>query len=120
MRRMSTALPVSADGESPSFSSLARMKRSTPLRDQFRFFTAGNGKPLLEFRTHTGFEFKRGRRSATHRAYHWVPLTVYPSAFRCSPPFMGPRARIPGFGGTEIGKALLACSPGAGSSSSGL
>lgn len=40
---------------------------------------------------------------------HWVPLTSDPSAIRCSPPFMRPEM-IPGwFGGTEIGKALMAC-----------
>ncbi len=40
---------------------------------------------------------------------HWVPLTTDVSAFRCAPPFMTP-GRIPyWFGGTEIGKALLAC-----------
>lgn len=40
---------------------------------------------------------------------HWVPLTNDPSAFRCSIPFMRPENGIPGFGGTEIGKAVLAC-----------
>jgi Ca-activated chloride channel family protein len=40
---------------------------------------------------------------------HWVPLTTDISAFRCAPPFMHPRSTPPGFGGTEIGKALLAC-----------
>lgn len=40
---------------------------------------------------------------------HWTPLTSDVSALKCAPPFMDPR-RIPGwFGGTEIGKALLAC-----------
>lgn len=40
---------------------------------------------------------------------HWVPLTSDVSAFRCAPPFMKP-GRLPHwFGGTEIGKALLAC-----------
>lgn len=40
---------------------------------------------------------------------HWVPLTTDVSAFRCAPPFMKP-GRLPAwFGGTEIGKALLAC-----------
>ncbi len=40
---------------------------------------------------------------------HWVPLTADPSAVRCAPPFMKPE-NVPGwFGGTEIGKALLAC-----------
>lgn len=40
---------------------------------------------------------------------HWVPLTNDPSAFRCSIPFMRPENNVPGFGGTEIGKAVLAC-----------
>jgi Ca-activated chloride channel family protein len=40
---------------------------------------------------------------------HWVPLTSDVSAIKCSPPFMRPE-RVPyWFGGTEIGKALLAC-----------
>lgn len=40
---------------------------------------------------------------------HWVPLTSDPSAIRCSPPFMRPEVVPPWFGGTMIGKALLAC-----------
>ncbi len=40
---------------------------------------------------------------------HWVPLTTDVSAFRCAPPFMKPGNLPPWFGGTEIGKALLAC-----------
>lgn len=40
---------------------------------------------------------------------HWVPLTSDPSAIRCSPPFMRPEIAPPWFGGTMIGKALLAC-----------
>lgn len=40
---------------------------------------------------------------------HWVPLTNDPSAIRCSPPYMRPEVAPRGFGGTEIGKALLAC-----------
>ena len=44
-----------------------------------------------------------------NQVLHWVPLTTDPSAFKCATPFMGPKLRIPGFGGTEIGKALLAC-----------
>ncbi|MEO6593188.1 MAG: vWA domain-containing protein [Planctomycetota bacterium] len=40
---------------------------------------------------------------------HWVPLTSDPSAFRCAIPFMSPENNIPGFGGTEIGKAVLGC-----------
>lgn len=40
---------------------------------------------------------------------HWVPLTTDTSAVRCSPPFMRPENAPPWFGGTAIGKALLAC-----------
>lgn len=40
---------------------------------------------------------------------HWVPLTSDPSAFRCAIPFMSPTNGMPGFGGTEIGKAVLGC-----------
>lgn len=40
---------------------------------------------------------------------HWCPLTTDVSAIRCSPPFMRPEIVPPWFGGTEIGKALLAC-----------
>lgn len=40
---------------------------------------------------------------------HWVPLTSDTTAIRCAPPFMRPEVRPAWFGGTEIGKALLAC-----------
>jgi Ca-activated chloride channel family protein len=40
---------------------------------------------------------------------HWVPLTTDVSAFRCAPPFMHPRNLPEWMGGTEIGRALLAC-----------
>ncbi len=40
---------------------------------------------------------------------HWVPLTNDVSAFRCAPPFMRPENVPPWYGGTMIGKALLAC-----------
>jgi Ca-activated chloride channel family protein len=40
---------------------------------------------------------------------HWVPLTTDTSAFRCAPPFMRPGQLPMWFGGTEIGRALLAC-----------
>ncbi|MCA9184231.1 MAG: vWA domain-containing protein [Pirellulaceae bacterium] len=40
---------------------------------------------------------------------HWIPLTSDISAFRCAPPFMRPEKIPYWFGGTEIGKALLAC-----------
>jgi len=38
-----------------------------------------------------------------------VPLTSDTSAVRCAPPFMRPENVPPWFGGTEIGKALMAC-----------
>ena len=40
---------------------------------------------------------------------HWTPLTTDASALRCAPPFMRPESVPSWFGGTEIGKALLAC-----------
>lgn len=40
---------------------------------------------------------------------HWVPLTTDTSAFRCAAPFMKPGQLPRWFGGTEIGRALLAC-----------
>jgi len=40
---------------------------------------------------------------------HWVPLTSDTSAIRCAPPFMRPGHVPPWFGGTMIGKAMLAC-----------
>jgi Ca-activated chloride channel family protein len=40
---------------------------------------------------------------------HWVPLTSEPSAIRNASKFMGPENNVPGFGGTEIAKAVLAC-----------
>lgn len=39
----------------------------------------------------------------------WVPLTTDISAFKCATPFLRPEQLPPGFGGTMIGKALLAC-----------
>jgi Ca-activated chloride channel family protein len=44
-----------------------------------------------------------------HNVLHWVPLTSDTSAIRCAPPFMRPEIAPPWFGGTAIGKALLAC-----------
>ena len=40
---------------------------------------------------------------------HWCPLTTDSSAIRCSVPFMRPENAPGWFGGTEIGRALLAC-----------
>lgn len=39
---------------------------------------------------------------------HWAPLTTDTSAIRCALPFMRPERVPPWFGGTEIGRALLA------------
>ena len=40
---------------------------------------------------------------------HWTPLTNDASAIRCAVPFLRPEVAPPWFGGTEIGKALMAC-----------
>lgn len=40
---------------------------------------------------------------------HWVPLTSDVSAIRCAPPFMRPEIVPYWFGGTMIGKAVMAC-----------
>lgn len=40
---------------------------------------------------------------------HWAPLTLDTSAIRCAVPFMKPDRVPPWYGGTEIGKALMAC-----------
>ncbi len=40
---------------------------------------------------------------------HWTPITTDPSAILCATPYMRPESAPRGFGGTEIGRALLAC-----------
>jgi Ca-activated chloride channel homolog len=60
---------------------------------------------FLDFRTGDSF----GLTFFGNNYMHWVPLTSDPSAFRCSIPFMHPDNNVPGFGGTEIGKAVLGC-----------
>ena len=60
---------------------------------------------FLDYRTGDSF----GLTFFGNNYLHWVPLTNDPSAFRCSIPFMRPENGIPGFGGTEIGKAVLGC-----------
>ena len=60
---------------------------------------------FLDYRTGDSF----GLTFFGNNYLHWVPLTSDPSAFRCSIPFMRPENNIPGFGGTEIGKAVLGC-----------
>ena len=60
---------------------------------------------FLDFREGDAF----GLTFFGNNVLHWVPLTTDVSAFRCAPPFMRPGQLPPWFGGTEIGKALLAC-----------
>jgi Ca-activated chloride channel family protein len=60
---------------------------------------------FLEYRTGDAF----GLTFFGNSVLHWVPLTNDVSAFRCAAPFMRPENAPPWFGGTEIGKALLAC-----------
>jgi len=60
---------------------------------------------FLDYRTGDAF----GLTFFGNNYLHWVPLTSDPSAFRCSIPFMRPENNVPGFGGTEIGKAVLGC-----------
>ncbi|MFT4514524.1 MAG: Ca-activated chloride channel family protein [Planctomycetota bacterium] len=58
---------------------------------------------FLDFRSGDSF----GLTFFGNNYLHWVPLTSDPSAFSNSIPFMRPENRVPGFGGTEIGKAVL-------------
>lgn len=60
---------------------------------------------FLDFREGDAF----GLTFFGNNVLHWVPLTTDVSAFRCAPPFMRPEVVPMWFGGTEIGKALLAC-----------
>lgn len=60
---------------------------------------------FLDYRTGDSF----GLTFFGNNYLHWVPLTSDPSAFRCSIPFMRPENGVPGFGGTEIGKAVIGC-----------
>ena len=60
---------------------------------------------FLDFRTGDAF----GLTFFGNSVLHWTPLTSDGSAIRCAPPYMRPENAPPGFGGTEIGKALLAC-----------
>ena len=60
---------------------------------------------FLDYRTGDAF----GLSFFGNSVLHWVPLTSDVSAFRCAPPFMRPENVPAWFGGTEIGKALMAC-----------
>ncbi|MEO6709187.1 MAG: vWA domain-containing protein [Planctomycetota bacterium] len=60
---------------------------------------------FLDYRTGDAF----GLTFFGNNVLHWVPVTTDISAFRCAPPFMRPQNLPPWFGGTEIGKALMAC-----------
>jgi Ca-activated chloride channel family protein len=60
---------------------------------------------FLNYRTEDAF----GLTFFGSSVLHWCPLTNDVSAIRCATPFMRPELVPPWFGGTEIGKALLAC-----------
>lgn len=60
---------------------------------------------FLDFRTGDAF----GLTFFGNNVLHWVPLTNDVSAFKCAPPFMKPDNLPYWFGGTMIGKALIAC-----------
>ncbi len=60
---------------------------------------------FLDYRTGDAF----GLTFFGTNVLHWVPLTSDASAIRCSPPFMRPEMLPPWYGGTRIGKALMAC-----------
>jgi Ca-activated chloride channel family protein len=60
---------------------------------------------FLDFRKGDAF----GLTFFGNNVLHWVPLTSDTSAIRCAPPFMRPENAPPWYGGTMIGKALLAC-----------
>lgn len=60
---------------------------------------------FLDFRKGDAF----GLTFFGNNVLQWVPLTSDSSAVRCAPPFMRPEVVPLWLGGTEIGKALLAC-----------
>jgi Ca-activated chloride channel family protein len=60
---------------------------------------------FLDYRTGDAF----GLTFFGNSVLHWVPVTTDISAFRCAPPFMHPRNLPNWLGGTEIGKAFVAC-----------
>jgi Ca-activated chloride channel homolog len=60
---------------------------------------------FLDFRKGDAF----GLTFFGNNVLHWAPLTTDVSAIKCATPFMKPDKAPPWFGGTEIGKALLAC-----------
>jgi len=60
---------------------------------------------FLDFRKGDAF----GLTFFGNNVLHWVPLTTDVSAIKCAPPFMAPNKAPPWFGGTEIGRALVAC-----------
>lgn len=60
---------------------------------------------FLDFRKGDAF----GLTFFGNNVLQWVPLTSDSSAIRCAPPFMRPEVVPLWLGGTEIGKALLAC-----------
>lgn len=80
---------------------------TAPFGDGSRYDTAM--KSLDDFLTYRkGDAF--GLTFFGNNTLHWVPLTSDVSAIRCSPPFMRPENAPLWMGGTEIGRALRACS----------
>lgn len=78
----------------------------TPLGDGTRYDAAMDAiNRFVDFRKGDAF----GLTFFGNSVLHWVPLTSDVSAIKCATPFMRPERNIPGFGGTEIGRALLAC-----------
>jgi Ca-activated chloride channel homolog len=78
----------------------------TPFGEGTRYDTSMKAiNDFLDFRTGDAF----GLTFFGNNVLHWVPLTNDISAFRCAPPFMKPNQIPYWFGGTMIGKALLAC-----------
>lgn len=87
------AVDVSGSMSAP-FGEGTRYDASMKAIDQFLSFREGDAFGLTFF---------------GNSVLHWCPLTTDVSAIRCAPPFMKPENVPPWMGGTEIGKALLAC-----------
>lgn len=60
---------------------------------------------FLDIRTGDAF----GLTFFGNNVLHWTPITTDPSALRFATPYMRPEVAPPHFGGTEIGRALIAC-----------
>jgi len=79
---------------------------TAPLGEGSRYDAAmGAIKQFVDYRKGDAF----GLTFFGNSVLHWVPLTSDVSAIKCATPFMRPERNIPGFGGTEIARALIAC-----------